>query len=208
MQAKLALYRGDYDEAVSSAKRGREQASDIGYDTFESYAIERLSIAYRRTGRTEDAAKLAEHNVEFRRELEERDNVAESLVTLAEARIDQAAYDEAADHLGEALDIARETGAGFFEARARRALGDLAVAEDRPEDARDHLEAAVEKFRDGGARPDAIDAITRLVEVCETLGDEEAAERWRETRTDLLAETDLEEDWVRRPTGSTTRTAE
>jgi tetratricopeptide (TPR) repeat protein len=167
-----------------------------------------LTTAYRQTGATADAAKVAATNVEHRRNLDERDNVATSLVNLARPRIEQQSYAEAADLLSEALVIARETGAGYVEARTRRALGELAVAEDRHEDARDHLTAAVEGFRDGRAHPDAALATATLVGVCETLGDEAAAERWRATRDDLLAETDLDEEWVRRRTPSTKRTVD
>jgi tetratricopeptide (TPR) repeat protein/DNA-binding transcriptional ArsR family regulator/energy-coupling factor transporter ATP-binding protein EcfA2 len=199
-RAKLVLYRGEYERAVDIATRAKDTGTEMDNPSAASMAREVIARGYRRRRSPEEAEAAASKNVERRRDLEERDNVAESMVTLAEVRIDQREYEEAADLLAEALDIARETGAGFFEARARRAQGRLAVAEDRPEDAREHLEAAVAQFRDGSALPDAAVSAATLVAVCESLGDGEAAERWRATRENLLAETDLDEAWLRHRT--------
>ncbi len=157
-------------------------------------AREVLSNSLLHLGKLDRAADETESNLALRRELGERDNEPETMATLARIRIAKDDTDAAETLLPEAVEIARETDALYAEARVLRALGELEVGRGRLAQAHSRLETALDRFRDCGAVPDALGAIALLVDICETLGDDTAAGRWREMGDELASETDVNWD--------------
>ncbi len=115
-------------------------------------ALQARATAYRRAGRSEEAAAGFEQALALARGIGDRRREASVLVTFGNLRRDQGRMDEARAHLETSLAIARDVGHRRLEGNLVGNLGILHAVQGRMEEARAHFEQALAIHREVGNR--------------------------------------------------------
>ncbi len=115
-------------------------------------ALQARATAYRRAGRSEEAATGFEQALALSREIGDRRREASTLVILGNLRRDQGRMDDARAHAQASLAIARDVGNRRLEGNLIGNLGILHAVQGRFEEARVHFEQALAIHREVGNR--------------------------------------------------------
>jgi predicted ATPase/class 3 adenylate cyclase/Flp pilus assembly protein TadD len=110
------------------------------------------ATAYRRAGRSDEAATGFEEALALARGIGDRRREAGILVVLGNLRRDQGRMDDARAHLDASLAIARDVGNRRLEGNLIGNLGILHAVQGRPDEARLHFEQALAIHREVGNR--------------------------------------------------------
>jgi tetratricopeptide (TPR) repeat protein len=182
-RAALSLRRGDLDAASTGYRDAIRIQEDLGDTRALAGEYANLGLVLLRQGDQAEARALTELALDAERRSGRRTGVALDLIALA----DLEEPDIAAERLGEALAISRETGFASGTGLALAALGTLNLQHAEPAAARDRLSEAIEVFEQIGDISHLADTYHNRSSALELLGDlpaalrdeEEADRLWR-----------------------------
>jgi tetratricopeptide (TPR) repeat protein len=145
------LATGDGERAMNLFTRARAVQEALDSARGVALMTRHLGDALTATGRHAEAIEHYAEALSFFVDADELYHQARTLTGLAGAYLGAARLDDAAATLRRALATAEEAGARHEEAAARVGLAGLAERRDEPEDARDHLRAALSIYTELGA---------------------------------------------------------
>jgi tetratricopeptide (TPR) repeat protein len=175
----VATAIGHLDAALAAARA-------LGNPRYETAVLQFLGIAYREAGDLETSARMLDESLAISRRY--RDVYTEVLTMVALARLYMRQGDPRAREAAESsLVLGRKFGMSHHVADALGALGEIELAEGRPERAVSYLEQSVAIWRRRGWLSFLASALHLLGRAYEGNGDEPAAARVRGEARQILA---------------------
>lgn len=140
--ARIALRRGDVEDALSHLDRSRE-ASEALDNSLQTASCDRIRARLELARDDCDGAEAyARQGLDRFREVGVADEAADCLRVLGLVALDRGETERAAEHLHDGLERARESGVVVRVAELHEAVARLQRTGDDPGTARDHLESA------------------------------------------------------------------
>jgi predicted ATPase len=140
----VAFAMEDYDEALERYEHGLQAARDCASKRWVVEASNRVAVTRSKAKTREDALSLLTEELETAREIDEPATLARAQLALARCYRHHGRFEEAADELDDAIEIAEELGTIPVACQIHIERGKLAVARTDPDSVRVHFTDALE----------------------------------------------------------------
>ncbi len=144
----LGLLMSSYPEKISTHQQALEIMKAIGDRDGQGYTHHHLGKLYYKIGHYQQARTHLEQAVQIEREIQEQLQLLHFLVSLGQIYVALEEYDLAQRLFDEGCQLAQKEGSSLLEARHRMMLGQLALLQNRPDEAKELLLQASEQQRD------------------------------------------------------------
>jgi tetratricopeptide (TPR) repeat protein len=175
---------GEYARSLELQRRRLQLSREIGYRRGEAISTGNLGLAMAILGQLDESIELHQRQVTLCREIGHKRGEAAGLLSLASAKVARLRFEEAEGTCREGMELAQAIGATSVLASGEQMLGDILHALGRPDEAKEHFDAAQQKAGEAGIAVESVIAVLLAAQL--PGGDAENARRAYESHRDRL----------------------